>query len=119
MIHKVTFRFSFDDIPYEKIGDQYGGKFVSGVNLTFLNCTFEKGAIVPKHEHMNEQISYVLKGVLKGTVGGKDYILKKGDGILVPPHTPHQWEALEETTTLEIFSPVREGPSNKGMSHHS
>ncbi|HSX03592.1 MAG TPA: cupin domain-containing protein [Rhabdochlamydiaceae bacterium] len=106
MIYKKPFHFKFAEMPYKPFGKKLLGRLVSGIHLTFLNCEFEKGAIVESHQHKNEQISYVVRGVLKGTVAGKKYILKKGDAILIPPNTSHRWEALKKSVTLEVFSPI-------------
>ncbi len=108
MVHRSVHTFTFEKMPYKVFGDKLLGRLVSGTNITFLNCEFEKGAIVEEHSHENEQISYVVQGVLKGTVGNQEYLLRKGDAILIPPNIPHHWEALEKTTTLEIFSPINQ-----------
>jgi unsaturated pyranuronate lyase len=113
MVYHVVHFFRFEDMPFKKFGDKLLGRLVSGSQMTFLNCEFEKGAIVEEHFHENEQISYVVQGLLKGVVGKKEYILRKGDAILIPPNVPHFWEALEKTITLEMFSPINQVVINK------
>lgn len=68
---------------------------------------FKKGAIVPKHEHPNEQITYILKGSVQVKTQGKEYIVKAGQILIIPPNTPHEFEALEDTIDIDVFSPPR------------
>jgi quercetin dioxygenase-like cupin family protein len=35
-------------------------------------------------------------------------IVREGEVIHIPPGTPHQAEALEDTFELDVFSPIRE-----------
>ncbi|WP_158307194.1 cupin domain-containing protein [Simkania negevensis] len=103
-------RFHFQAMEWEPIKNKLSIRQVDGKNITILNAQFEKGCLVERHQHANEQVSYVLKGCLKGTVGENEYLLKEGDAILIPPNIPHDWKALEDTITLEVFSPTREKP---------
>ncbi|MCB1075111.1 MAG: cupin domain-containing protein [Simkania sp.] len=103
-------KFHFQVMEWESIKNKFSIRQVDGKNITILNAQFEKGCLVERHQHANEQVSYVLKGCLKGTVGENEYILKEGYAILIPPNISHDWEALEDTITLEVFSPTREKP---------
>lgn len=105
--------FEFEKMEFEPAGDKISIRMVSGNQTSILNCHFEKGCLIPEHSHENEQVSYILQGCLKGNVNGQVYTLKVGQAILIPSLLPHQWEAIEDTYTLEIFSPPREKPSFK------
>jgi len=100
-----------EDIPFQSGGDKLFLRSLEGKNITLLNCKFEKGCLVPLHQHESEQISIIVKGCLKGKIGGKEYLVKSGDVIKVPPNLLHEWVALEETISLEVFSPPRERPN--------
>lgn len=108
---KETQPFKFDEMDFEKAGERVFIKAVEGENLTFLNCKFEKGCKIPNHHHKSEQMTYIVKGCLKGSVNGKEYIVRTGEGIIIAPDVPHEWIALEETISLEAFSPPREKPN--------
>ena len=117
MIHKSPFHFKFAKMLYKRFGKKLLGRLVSGSHMTFLNCEFEKGAIVEEHKHRNEQISYVVKGVLVATVSGKEYVLRKGDAMLIPPNVLHGWKALKRSETLEVFSPIHHAVIRKYKDH--
>ena len=40
--------------------------------------TLQQGAVVPEHSHMNDQVGYVLSGVLELTVGTRRNAWKRG-----------------------------------------
>lgn len=103
--------FRFEDMEFEKVGDKVALKKVDGTNTTLLNCKFEKGCIIPNHHHESEQITTIVKGCLKGKINGKEYTIKEGGGIVIPPNEPHEWLALEDTISLEVFCPPREKPN--------
>jgi quercetin dioxygenase-like cupin family protein len=70
--------------------------------------TYERSSQVPTHKHPHEQISCVIEGKYKVKIGGKEYIVEKGDSYLVPSNVEHSQHAIEKTLTLDIFSPPRE-----------
>ena len=113
MIEKEPQPFCFEDMNFEKVGEKVSLKTVDGTNITLLNCKFEKGCIIPNHHHESEQITIVVKGCLKGTMNGKEYTVRSGEGIVIPPNLPHEWTAPEDTITLEVFSPLRKKPNFK------
>jgi quercetin dioxygenase-like cupin family protein len=72
-----------------------------------------KGSVVPRHNHHNEQISYVLEGSLVFWLGRKQVFVKAGEVLLIPPNMPHKVKALEDTLSLDIFDPSRADWINK------
>ena len=70
-----------------------------------------KGAIVPKHEHVNEQITYVIEGRMRFALGEDDSQLVEvsaGEVLHIPAHLPHSAEALEDTLDVDVFHPLRQ-----------
>ncbi|MCL4439737.1 MAG: cupin domain-containing protein, partial [Firmicutes bacterium] len=57
--------------------------------------------------HIHEQASYLLRGTLKYVVADQDIIMKKGAGLVVSSNSVHQIEALEDTTEIVTYSPMR------------
>ncbi len=53
-------------------------------------------------------MSYVLQGALRFLVGGEEVIVREGEILHIPSRVAHQAEALEDTFTLDIFSPIRQ-----------
>ena len=83
-------------------------KYVNGVNVTIAQLKFAKGSVVKPHSHRHEQVSIVIQGVLKLTVGSDVYVLRAGDALYIPPNTIHSAEALEDTLAVDVYSPIRD-----------
>lgn len=75
---------------------------------TFALFEIEKGAILPEHFHINEQVSQVLEGEFELTIDGKTEICKKGDIAIMKPNAVHSGKALTACKILDVFTPVRE-----------
>lgn len=70
---------------------------------------FEPGAAVPRHSHLHEQITYVVKGEIEFTLGGKTVLLKEGDGVVVPPGVEHSARAAAgRAKAVDAWYPMRE-----------
>jgi len=72
---------------------------------------FEKGVVVPKHSHENEQFAYVLEGALLFRIGddqSQEVVVRAGEVLHIPSNVPHSAEALEATVDLDVFVPPRE-----------
>lgn len=77
-------------------------------SLTFAELRLKKGAIVPRHSHINEQISVVQSGKLAFDFDGREVIVEAGNILEIAPNLPHAVVALEETVVFDIFTPMRE-----------
>ncbi len=106
----VTF-FRWDDMPREKVTDQISRRLVTGEKMMLAHVYLEKGAVVPKHQHHNEQITYVLEGWLRFWVGDdqREIIdIRAGEVLTIPSNVWHKAEAMEKTLDVDVFSPPRE-----------
>ena len=75
--------------------------------VTFF--TFEPGTVLPVHDHIHEQITYVIRGAMEFTLGDDVQVLRAGDGVCSPPGVPHGAVVLdEETFALDAWYPRRE-----------
>lgn len=78
----------------------------SNIMLTKINA--KKGANVPRHHHVAEQIFIVYKGKMRVTTAdGEPKIIGDGDIWVCPSNCPHSVDYLEDTDALEIVSPIR------------
>ena len=71
----------------------------------------KQGCIVPKHQHENEQLTYILEGALKfflGEDGSEVLTVSAGEVLHIPSMVWHRAEALEDTLDVDIFSPPRQ-----------
>lgn len=95
-------------MEWEEVTDDISRKIVTGSNEMVAQVRLKKGALVPEHSHVSEQISYVVEGALKFWVAGKETVLRAGELMVIPPNVPHKALALEDTLDLDIFSPIRQ-----------
>lgn len=116
MIQKMARHLKFDQIPFENLGELIQRKFVYGESIMLSELRLTRGAKVPLHSHQNEQVTYILKGVLRfwiGSLEGEIILVKSGEVLHLPSHLSHEVEALENTIALDLFSPPREDWINK------
>lgn len=66
-----------------------------------------RGAEVPPHNHMNDQVGYVVYGLLEMTIGGQVKMCHPGDSYAVPGGITHSARALVDTVVIDAFSPPR------------
>lgn len=67
-----------------------------------------KGAVVPAHRHVSEQITFVLKGSMRFKIEGREYLVRQGEVLIIPSNVVHEAVALEDTDDLDCFSPLRQ-----------
>ena len=78
-----------------------GGAMMMGI------VTLAPGAIVPLHQHPNEQIGYVLEGTIALTIGDETRDLGPGSAYLIPGGTSHEGSSVGGCVVLDVFSPPR------------
>jgi quercetin dioxygenase-like cupin family protein len=81
---------------------------VHGKRTHLTRVKLKKGAIVPEHQHPEEQTGYLISGRLRFFSGDKDTIVSVGDCWTFAGGEMHGAEALEDTVVVECFSPLRE-----------
>ena len=98
----------FADIAIKEIAPGYLSKLIHTHNNTINFIEVNAGSIVPTHQHIHEQLSFVLEGQFQLTVNGEPHQLDKGLFAIIPPNTPHSGLALTDCKLIDIFSPARE-----------
>jgi quercetin dioxygenase-like cupin family protein len=96
------------DIEPEPLNPLTTRQFVVGADTMLARLVLKKGAHVPLHQHMNEQISHVLEGALNFLLEGKEVTVRAGEILCIPPHLPHEVIAIEDSVALDIFNPPRQ-----------
>ena len=81
---------------------------VWGDNMHLVEFHVPKGSGVPVHNHMHDQVGYVVSGRLEFSIGDAMRELGPGDAYLVPSNVVHSSRALEDVVVIDVFSPVRE-----------
>ena len=108
--------FRWNDMPRERVTDLLERRLITGKEMMLAHVYLKKGCIVPKHSHVNEQLTYVLEGCLRLWVGedlGQMVDVRPGEVLLIPSNVPHKAEALEDTLDVDVFSPPRQDWLNK------
>ncbi len=103
--------YRWEDMPRERVSDQLERRLITADRMMLGHIYLEKGCIVPRHSHENEQLTYVLEGALHfwiGKDGEKEVTVKAGEVLVIPSNVPHMAEALEDTLDVDIFSPPRQ-----------
>ena len=97
-------------MPKERVNDLLDRRLITGDSMMLAHVYLKKGCIVPKHSHMNEQLTYILEGALRFCLGEdqtEEIVVNAGEVLVIPPDVPHMAEALEDTLDVDIFSPPR------------
>lgn len=106
----VTF-YRWDDMPKEKVSDMLDRRLITGDRIMLAHVYLKKGAIVPRHSHENEQVTYILEGGLRFWIGedeSQTIDVMAGDVLHIPSNVKHKAEALADTLDVDIFSPPRQ-----------
>jgi len=103
--------YRWEDLPAEPLKGSISRRLVTGERMMIAHVYFKKGDDVPRHSHENEQITYILSGVLQfwfGEDGEQEITVRAGEVVVIPSHLPHRALALEDTLDVDIFSPPRQ-----------
>ncbi len=106
----VTF-YRWEDMPKEKVSDDLDRRLITGERVMVSHVYLKKGAIVPQHNHHNEQITYILEGALRFWIGEEEsevIDVRAGEVLHIPSMVKHKAEALEDTLDVDVFSPPRQ-----------
>jgi quercetin dioxygenase-like cupin family protein len=106
---------NWDELPIEELTPLIGRRLIYSEKMMLAHVYLKKGALVPAHDHINEQFTYVLSGTLRFWLGehadapGDVYTdVGAGDVLVIPSNVRHRAEALEDTLDVDIFNPPRQ-----------
>jgi quercetin dioxygenase-like cupin family protein len=103
--------YRWEDVPKEDVSQGFARRLISGERLMLTHVYLDKGFVVPRHSHENEQLTWILEGVLRFWLGeGESEVVDvaAGEVLHLPSNLPHKAEALEDTLDVDIFSPPRQ-----------
>ena len=106
----VTF-FRWHDMPLERVNDMLDRRLITGDRMMLAHVYLKKGCIVPRHQHENEQLTYILEGALHFWIGEderEEIVVRAGEVLHIPSLVWHKAEAIEDTLDVDVFSPPRE-----------
>jgi quercetin dioxygenase-like cupin family protein len=102
--------YRWDDLPKEALKPDLHRRLISTDRMMLAHVYLDKGALVPKHAHENEQLTYILEGTLRFWLGDDEAEMidvHAGEVLHIPSNLPHRAEALEQTLDVDIFCPPR------------
>ena len=108
-VQNVTF-YRWNDMEKEKGTDLLDRRLITGDRMMLAHVYLKKGCVVPRHQHENEQLTYVLDGALHfwiGEDGSQEITIRAGEVLHIPSNVWHKAEALEDTLDVDVFSPPR------------
>jgi unsaturated pyranuronate lyase len=100
----------WSDLAWEPVVPGIRRKIITGQGMMIAQVFLDAGAVVPKHRHENEQITYVLEGALRLRLGEdleREVVVHAGEVLHIPADLPHDAEALEDTLDVDVFHPPR------------
>src|ERR1700741_767959 len=107
---KVTF-YRWDAMPKEEVSPMLARRLVTGERMMLAHVYLKKGWIVPRHQHEDRQLTYILEGALKFWIGEDEketLVVSAGEVLHIPSNVWHKAEALEDPLDVDVFSPPRQ-----------
>jgi quercetin dioxygenase-like cupin family protein len=108
-------KHAWESTPLEALNPRISRRLIHSERQMLAQVLLTKGAIVPAHEHHNEQFTYILSGCLRFWIGehadqpGEEFVdVRAGEVLVIPGGVRHRAEALEDTLDLDVFNPPRE-----------
>jgi quercetin dioxygenase-like cupin family protein len=101
----------WNDIPKERLNELLDRRLITGDRMMLAHVYLKKGCVVPRHQHENEQLTYILEGCLRFWIGAdesKVIDVRAGEVLHIPSWVWHKAEALEDTLDVDVFSPPRQ-----------
>jgi quercetin dioxygenase-like cupin family protein len=112
---------SWEAVPAEQMNPLLTRQYITGEQGMLARIVLKKGALVPRHSHPNEQISYIAEGALRFLLGDESAPVEKtvraGEVLVIPGGLPHSAEALEDTVDFDLFAPPRQDWIDKNDSY--
>jgi quercetin dioxygenase-like cupin family protein len=96
------------NIPPKNLMPGITGYYAHGENMTFGLVELKAGSSVPLHQHVHEQITYIVEGQLDMIIGGEPCSLTASMYHIISSNTPHAAVAKTDCKVIDVFSPVRE-----------
>jgi quercetin dioxygenase-like cupin family protein len=114
MSEKSELKFiPWNQVEREQLNDHIDRQMLYGEKVMLARVYLKKNAHVPRHQHHNEQVTYILEGALKFSIDGKEIVVRAGEVLCIPSNMPHEAWAIEDTVDLDVFTPPREDWLNK------
>ena len=99
---------NLSDIQEKEIAPGFWARMIHMEGCSVGHIRVVKGAELPEHSHLHEQVTNIISGTFEMTVGGVNHHCKAGDVVVIPAHVPHSGKAHTDCKIIDVFQPVRE-----------
>jgi quercetin dioxygenase-like cupin family protein len=109
--NQTVTHYKWDDMTKENVSPLLDRRLITGNRMMIAHVYLKKGCIVPKHQHENEQITYIIDGELKFWIGEDELQIvhvKAGEVLTIPSNVFHKAEAIVDTLDVDVFDPPRQ-----------
>lgn len=96
------------EIQPHEVMPGFAAKMIHTAQTTHAYWQITKGAALPEHAHVHEQVLNLLEGEFELVLAGVPHRLMAGDVLVIPSNVPHSGTAITDCRILDVFSPVRE-----------
>jgi len=79
-----------------------------GERMMVTLMTFKKGQKEMPHSHPHEQAGYCIQSRFILTIDGQSMEIGSDDSYVIPGGARHDYQILEDSLSVEMFSPPRE-----------
>jgi len=100
--------YDWSSLPAEQLNPLITRRAIHTPGLTIARLQIQKGAVVPEHSHVHEQVATVERGELQFWFGERQVVLRDGQSVAIPSNVPHKVVALQDTVVVDVFTPCRE-----------
>lgn len=101
-------------MPEEHLTDEMSRRMIVGKNQMLTIWKMKKGAHSAAHKHPEEQIFWILSGIIEFEIEGKRKRLGPNDSGVIPGNVTHEAWVIEDVEMANIFSPVRNDYMTQG-----
>jgi quercetin dioxygenase-like cupin family protein len=101
-------------MPEGRLTDGMSRPMIVVKNQMLTIWRMKKSAHSSAHSHPEEQIFWILSGVIEFEIEGQRRRLEAGDSGVIPGNVTHEAWVIEDVEMANIFSPVRDDYMTKG-----
>ena len=108
--------YRWSEVSLESVTPKMDRKLISCDRVMLAKVFLKKDYLVPRHQHEEEQVTYILEGGLRFWIGEDESEVLDviADEVLhIPSNVPHKALALTDSVVVDVFSPPRQDWLNK------
>lgn len=107
---KAPYTVRWGDLDSETVTEGLERQVVHGDRQTMVRYVYQPGSVFPDHRHVEEQITVVLSGRIRFTVGKERFECGPGSCAVIPGGMPHSADVIGDQVveTLNAYSPRRD-----------